>query len=67
MKIAQFSRRNKRLNFVIHDKWPSMNHSDWERASEISRIMLYETKLKLRVFRNTLGVKAFINHKEIDV
>jgi len=52
---------------VIHDKWPSMNHSDWERASEISRIMLYETKLKLRVFRNTLGVKAFINHKEIDV
>lgn len=46
---------------VIHSLWPDMKHSDWEESSKISKMMMEESGLKLRIFNQKLNVDAYLN------
>jgi dCMP deaminase len=48
---------------VVHSLWPEMKHADWEDSSKISKIMMEESGLKLRIFDEKLNVDGFLNGK----
>jgi dCMP deaminase len=52
---------------VIHKQWPEMTHSDWIESSKISKIMMDESKVRLQVLDEKLGVKGYLDGKIIDV
>jgi deoxycytidylate deaminase len=52
---------------VIHSFWPEMKHSDWEDLSKISKTMMDESNVKLRIFDVKLNINGFLNGKMFDV
>lgn len=46
---------------VIHSLWPDMKHSDWEDSAKVSKTMMEESGLKLRIFDQKLNVDAYLN------
>jgi len=52
---------------VIHSFWPEMKHSDWEDLSKISKTMMNESGLKLRIFDKKLNIEGFLNGEKINV
>lgn len=52
---------------VVHKQWPDMTHSDWVESSRISKIMMDESNIKLRVLDATLGINAYLDGKIIEV
>ena len=52
---------------VIHSLWPEMKHSDWEESTIISKTMLSESNLKLRMFNQTLNTTGVLNGKIINI
>jgi dCMP deaminase len=52
---------------VIHSLWPEMKHSDWEDLSKVSKTMMEESGLKLRIFDGKLNLNGFLNGKVFDI
>jgi deoxycytidylate deaminase len=52
---------------VIHSLWPEMKHSDWEDLSKISKMMMDESGIKLRIFDGKLNLNGFLNGKVFDI
>jgi len=52
---------------VIHYQWPEMIHSDWVESINISKIMMKESNIKLRILDEMLGVRGYLDGKIIDV
>lgn len=53
---------------VCHKQWPNLTHSDnWVKSIEISKIMLGEAGIEIRWLDKVLGIKGFLDGKEIDV
>lgn len=46
---------------VIHKQWPTMIHSKWEEASEISNIMMKEAGIELEILDCELNMYAYSN------
>ena len=51
---------------VIHSVWPEMKHSDWDDLSKVSKTMMEESGLKLRIFDTKLNVDGFLNGEKIN-
>ncbi len=52
----------------IHSQWPNLVHSpEWVESIELSKLMLTEAEISIRVFDKVLGLKGFLDGKEIDV
>lgn len=52
---------------VIHSLWPEMKHSDWEESTKISKTMLSESNLKLRIFNQSLNMTGVLNGEIINI
>lgn len=53
---------------VCHKQWPNLTHSQkWVDSIAISNIMLEEAGIKIRWLDKILGLKGFLDGKEIDV
>lgn len=52
---------------VVHSLWPEMNHSEWNDSAKISKVMIEESKIKLRFFDQKLNIDAFMNGKKLIV
>ena len=53
---------------VVHSQWPNLTHSQkWIDSVAISNIMISESGIKLRWLDEVLGVKGFLDGKEISV
>lgn len=52
---------------VLHSLWPKMTSSGdgshWNESHKISLMMLEETGINIRLFTDTLGLKAYVNGK----
>jgi hypothetical protein len=44
-----------------------MKHSDWEDLSKVSKTMMEESDLKLRIFNGKLNLNGFLNGKVFDI
>jgi hypothetical protein len=47
--------------------WPEMKHSDWEDLSKISKTMMEESGIKLRILNQKLNIDGFLNGKKLIV
>jgi len=54
-------------DIVIHSMWPEMKHSDWEDLSKISKTMMEESGIKLRIFEGKLNLNGFLNGKVFEL
>lgn len=53
---------------VVHKQWPNLTHSSkWVDSVAISSIMIEESGIKIRYLDEVLGLKGFLDGKEIDV
>lgn len=52
---------------VIHKQWPDMKHSNWIESTNISKIMLAEAGVNIRIFDNILGLKSILDGNIIEV
>lgn len=55
-------------DIVIHYQWPQMDHVEkWVEAVRVSKIMLGEAGISVRVFDKKLNLIGFLDGKEIEV
>lgn len=53
---------------VTHAQWPNLVHSpEWVESIELSKSMLLEAAIKLRIFDKKLGLVGFLDGKIINV
>lgn len=53
---------------VTHKQWPNLTHSpEWIESINLSKIILVEAGITLREFDKVLGLKGFLDGKEIDI
>lgn len=53
---------------VIHKQWPNLTYSEeWVKSIELSKMMLKEANITIRVFDKVLGLKGMLDGKDIDV
>lgn len=53
---------------ICHRQWPNLFHSEkWVKSVRVSKQMFRETGVKIRWFDKKLGIKGFLDGKEIDV
>ena len=52
---------------VTHKQWPDMNHSAWSESIKISKIMLNESGVNLRVFDGVLNLSSLLDGTIIHV
>lgn len=51
---------------VVHSFWPNLIHSkEWVESINLSKLMLNEAEIKIRTFDKELGIKGFLDGKEI--
>lgn len=54
--------------FIVHKQWPNLTYSEkWNEAVAISTIMMEEAGIELEIYDKILGVKGFLDGKEIEV
>lgn len=55
-------------SIVLHKQWPNLTHSEaWIESTKISNVMLDEAGIKITWFDKVLGLKGFLDGKEISV
>jgi len=54
------------IEIVIHSFWPEMKHSEWDDLSKVSKTMMEESGLKLRIFDKKLNIDGFLNGEKIN-
>ena len=54
------------IEIVLHSMWP-MSHSKWEKLSDISKIMVKETGIRVRYIDDILNVMGYVDGKKIEV
>lgn len=53
---------------IIHKQWPNLIHSpQWVESIGFSREMLKEAGIEIEIYDKVLGLKGFLDGKEIDV
>lgn len=53
---------------VIHLQWPNLIHSPaWVESIKHSSLMLKESKVKVEIYDKILGIKGYLDGKEIEV
>lgn len=53
---------------IVHKQWPNLVHSDkWVKSAEISKIMLSEAEINIKVLDKVLGVKGYLDGRIIEV
>jgi dCMP deaminase len=52
---------------VIHRQWPDMTHSNWIESTKISKIMMEESGIRLRILDEILGVSGYLDGKIIKI
>ena len=52
---------------IIHKQWPEMTHSNWIESIRISKIMMEESKINLRILDVVLNMHGYLDGKIIDV
>jgi dCMP deaminase len=53
---------------VVHSQWPNLTHSpEWVSSIELSKVLLTEAGINVRRFDMILGLKGFLDGREIDV
>ncbi len=52
-------------DIVIHKQWPEMVHSEWIESIKISKIMMREAGINLKIFDKKLNISAFLDGKQI--
>jgi dCMP deaminase len=54
--------------FIVHKQWPNLTYSEkWNDAVAISETMMFEAGIELEIFDKVLGIKGYLDGKEIDV
>lgn len=46
---------------VVHRQWPDMKHSVWIESTKISRMMLDESGVNIRIFDKVLNISSFLD------
>jgi len=54
-------------SIVVHKQWGEMNYSKWTESCKISKIMLKEAGIPIRVLDAKLGMTAYRNGKQFGV
>jgi dCMP deaminase len=53
---------------VCHKQWPNLTHSEaWVKSIDLTKTLFSETGIPVRWFDKTLGIKGFLDGKEIEV
>lgn len=53
---------------VVHSQWPNLTHSEkWIESTKVSQTLLTEAKIPVRWFDKVLGIKGFLDGREIEV
>jgi dCMP deaminase len=52
---------------IIHGQYPEMSGPTWKESVNISKIMLTEANIKVRIFNKLLGIEGFFNGERIKV
>ena len=53
---------------IIHKQWPNLYYSkEWLESFEITNLIFNEVGIKIREFDKKLGIKGFLDGKEIEV
>lgn len=56
------------LGIIIHSQWPNLTYSPaWVKSIELSKLMFHEAGIYIDNFNQILGIKGFLDGKEIDV